>query len=345
MKTKCTPQTAQKLTNKVILVILAALALYASPSSRGDAAQCNQLPTAWTYSGSGSWFNSSNWCDGVPLCPFPACISNGGTAQINSTDQAAYACETFLGHFECFGPFCQGSGQSAGSLFVDGGTLNTCNWMHVGYQGTGNLKITNGGLVSSIGADIATGASSYGAATVDGSNSQWTVTGDPGVLYVGGTNGNAGGTGLLTVTNGGKASAGSVYVYKSGTLAGKGSVSGTTTIEGTLAPDWTLTITGDIIFLSIGNTPTMQCSVIPSNLGSIDAGVSGAATLDGKVSVTMTGTFTPGTQFTLLHAAGGLGNTRFLTQSINFPTGQNFTPKINYDANHVYLYLQPNTGP
>jgi hypothetical protein len=148
--------------------------------------------------------------------------------------------------------------------------------MHVGYQGTGNLKITGGGIVSSIGADIATGAGSYGGAAIDGSSSQWTITGDPGILYVGGTNGSTGGTGLLTVTNGGKASAASVYVYKSGTLAGKGSVSGTTTIEGTLAPDWTLTISGNITFLSVnGNTPTMQCSVTPDNLGSIDADVSG----------------------------------------------------------------------
>jgi hypothetical protein len=93
MKTKFTSQRARKLTKNAILLTFFALALSASPRSRGDAAQCNQLPTAWTYSGIGSWFTSSNWCDGVPLCAFPACISNGGTAQINSTDPAAYACD------------------------------------------------------------------------------------------------------------------------------------------------------------------------------------------------------------------------------------------------------------
>jgi hypothetical protein len=58
----------------------------------------------------------------------------------------------------------------------------------------------------------------------------------------------------------------------------------------------------------------------------------------------MTGTFTPGTRFTLLHAAGGLGTTQFSSQSIQYPTGQGFTPKITYDANDVYLCLVPVAG-
>jgi hypothetical protein len=50
----------------------------------------------------------------------------------------------------------------------------------------------------------------------------------------------------------------------------------------------------------------MQCNVVPTNSGN-DAHVTGAATLTGKLSVTMTGTFTCGTTYTLLHADNGLG--------------------------------------
>ena len=55
----------------------------------------------------------------------------------------------------------------------------------------------------------------------------------------------------------------------------------------------------------------------------------------------MTGTFTPGTTYTLLHADGGLTNT-FSSVSIRYPTNQCFTPVVTYDANNVYLYLQAN---
>lgn len=269
-------------------------------------------------------------------------INNGGTAQISTLAQTARACETYLG-FQ--------SGQS-GNLSLDHATLNQCSLMWVGYDGKGTLKITNGGLVTTLMAGyIAAHPGSSGAATVDGTNpdgrkSTWTVTGvSPGV-YVGGTDGSAGGTALLTVTNSGLVTAGSVHVWGSGTLTGNGTITMTSpstpvaTIDGTLSPNWPLTINGNLTF---GGGGTMQCNVTPANLGSVDVEVSGTATLDGRLSVTMTGSFTPGTRFTLLHASG-VRNGTFSTQSINFPPGQNFTPKINYDANHVYLDLEPNTG-
>jgi hypothetical protein len=114
-------------------------------------------------------------------------------------------------------------------------------------------------------------------------------------------------------------------------------------VDGTIAPNWTLTINGNLSFSS--TTATMQCNVTPGDLGSVDAEVSGTATLAGIVSVTMTGTFTPGTRFTLLHTSGGrYQDSKFSSQSINYPTGQGFTPVITYDTNHVYLCLVPNTG-
>lgn len=280
----------------------------------------------------------------MPICQAFTCISNGGTAQITSTDPPANACETLLGEDTC----CYNPGQS-GNLSVDGGTLNTCNELHVGYAGTGKLTIKNGGVFNTtFGADIGAVAGSNGSASVDGANSLWAIM-NSGVLYLAGTINGDGGTGLLTVTNSATVTAGTVHLYKSVTLTGNGTISmgsgsGTATVDGTLAPNWTLTITGNVTFSNIA--AAMQCNVTPANLGSVDAQVSGAATLNGRLSVTMTGTFTCGTTYTLLHAQGGrVNNSKFSSVSINFPTGQGFTPVVTYDTNNVYLSLTCNTGP
>lgn len=61
-----------------------------------------------------------------------------------------------------------------------------------------------------------------------------------------------------------------------------------------------------------------------------------------RVSVTMTGTFTPGTTFTLLRAdAGRVNNSTFLFESIIYPPNQCYVPQIQYDMYSVYLYLSP----
>ena len=342
MKMKSTSLKLRRtFTRNAILLAIAALALSASPASRADA-DCACL-TVWT-GGTGDWFNQSNWSYLVPDCgghcfisgkPIEADINNSGTAQITTSAPAAQACEVFLGR----------NAGDKGNLSVDHGTLNQCNEMWVGYEGKGTLSIRNGGIVTTpVGASIASRQNSSGAATVDGTNSQWTVTAN-GLFYVGGSINGEGGTGLLTVTNGGTfTTSGIVHVYKSGTLTGNGTVSTTsgTTIEGTLKPSGgRLTVSGNLSFA--GTAPVMQCNVVPSSADNVD--ISGIASLGGRLSVTMTGTFTPGTTYTLLHAAAGRGNTFFLSVSITFPPGQGWNPVIIYDANNVKLNLASITGP
>jgi hypothetical protein len=273
MKTKLTSQTARKLTKKVILLAITALALFALP---GVALAADCLPqTTWTDH-AGSWFTAANWNNGVPNSGTAALINNGGTAQISASLPAANACSLTLG----------GAGHSG----------------NVSVSTSGSLTVTYG-------------------------------------IVVGDTS--ATGTCLLAVNSGSSVTAASVHVYPSGTLTGNATVTtpngGTTTVEGTLSPNWTLTITGNLLFS--GTSPLMQCNVTPSNSGN-DAHVTGTATLTGKLSVTMTGTFSSGTnRYTLLYAEGGLGTTTFLTQSITYDPSQGFTPSITYDANHVYLDL------
>jgi T5SS/PEP-CTERM-associated repeat protein len=255
---------------------------------------------------------------------------------ISSTTQNAQACETFVSY-----------NGGSGYLIVDGGNLHTCNQLHVGSQATGALTIKNAGKVTTIsGADIGASTGSNGAAKIDGTNSSWTIAGgSSGTLYVAGI-GAAGGTGLLTVTNGGIVFVGSVHVYAPGTLAGNGTVSAPngTTIEGTLTPTvGQLAVSGDLTFHTTpGSTSTLECNVTPASADNVS--VSGSATLTGKISVTMTGTtFTAGSTYTLLHANGGLNNTSFVTVSIKGGSGDCFTPLITYPSNNkdVNLYLSP----
>ena len=310
--------------------------------------------TYWTDT-SGDWFTAANWSNGVPTCSLDAYINNAGTAQINSS--GATALSLTLGHYT----------TDSGTVSVSGGTLvvQVCGNgllgdIYVGYQGTGNLSITNGGYVTSgsgyIAASTSSSAASNGSVTVAGSGSAWQI-GDlytlHSVLFVGGNENGDGGTALLSITNGGTVTVQdngnetSATVGPSGTVSGNGTLDTSiskfqqlTDVKGTLAPNWTLTIGGN---LTLESSATMQCNVTPQNLGSVDVSVSATATLQthSHLSVTMTGTFTPGQQFTLLHTASGVNGT-FGSYSITYSPVPTYTPVITYDANNVYLYLRPN---
>ncbi|HZS54271.1 MAG TPA: hypothetical protein VFA65_07695 [Bryobacteraceae bacterium] len=322
MKTKSTSQRGRKLTNRAVLLIVVAFAVCAFA-----AVACAELriPTTSWIGANGSWFVAGNWSNGVPSSSKSADINNGGTANINST--GATACNLILGY----------NSTQSGTVSINGGSLAVTNEVEVGAFGRGTLTITNGATVT---AGLLTIAALHGA-----SDSVGTVTVDAGTFTintradVGGDNGTPGGVALLTVKNGGIVSASNLRVYGSGTLTGNSTVSTSsgTTIDGTIAPSGTLTVGGSLTFS--GTAATMQSKVVPA--GADNVSVSGAATLTGRLSVTMTGTFTPGTTYTLLHCDGPRNGT-FATQSINYPTGQCFTPVITYDAHNVYLYLQPN---
>jgi T5SS/PEP-CTERM-associated repeat protein len=212
------------------------------------------------------------------------------------------------------------AGTSGNVTVSNSGALQVTTSVVVGNHGTGSLSVTNG-----------------------------TVTG--GNMYVGGT-ASTDGTGLLTVTDSSTVTATSVLVYPTGTLTGNGTVSASsgTTIQGTIVPSGTapsndtLTISsGDLTFCSSsGCSPLMESKVVPAGADNVNVS-NGAASLSGKLSVSMSGTFTPGTTYTLLHAANGLRNTQFSSVSITYPTCQCFKPEIQYATNgeDVNLYLRP----
>jgi hypothetical protein len=214
--------------------------------------------------------------------------------------------------------------------FTDG------NWTNHVPNSTTAAVINNGGTaqISSLAANACSLTLDPGNASVGSMGSLQVVT----QIDVGGTAATE--IGLLTVT--GSVTAASVAVHTSGTLTGNGTVSGGTTIYGTLAPGpGRLTISsGNLTFSSSeGSTPLMESNVTPTSQDNVYVSA-GAATLTGKLSVKMTGNFTSGTTYTLLHAANGLNATRFSSVSITYPC-ECFTPTIQYTAHDVNLVLAP----
>jgi len=328
--------------------------------------------TAWNNPGTGDWFTPANWSNGVPTFLLDAFISNGGQAEISDPSTQAQAHSLTLG---------QNAGES-GTLLVDiaPNTQFTNLLMYgtsVGSGGTGTLLITSGGFVGTIGpASIASTPGSNGTVSVKGQvgahASTWTIVApdnNPAQLSIGGTQG---GTAVLDVHDHGAIEVSdsstqtgpSVVVGPSGTLTGNGLIvvvgAGSTSrqvqVNGTLAPSGA---SGSLRFsfaqnsnssLTLTHSATTECNVTPQdNPTSPQISVSpGAASLDGRLSVTMTGDFSSApTRYTLLYAAGGRDPSHLFFSSVSFkyPTGLGWAPQITYDGDYVYLdrvyYLTP----
>ena len=265
--------------------------------------------------------------------PYRFCVVGdfgSGSLQITNGGAVSSFSDSWIGYY------------SSGTVVVDGAnsTWNHSGIFVVGNYFTGSLLINNGGTVSVSGdfGCVACNSGSQGTLTVSGAASHWSNSDD---LFVGGSPPHgAGGTGVLRVNDGGIVEAANLTVYSPGTVTGSGLIQtkGGTTIEGTLAPDHTISFSGNLAFSGV--TATMLSNVTPESADNITVG--GAAVLMGRLSVALTGgPFQVGTQYTLLQAGGGLNGTTFCSISMTFPPNQGFHPEVTYDADHVYLILEP----
>ena len=200
---------------------------------------------------------------------------------------------------------------STSSAFAQAQCLTNTTWR----GGTGSWFIAsnwnNGVPTSSINAQVNNGGTAQ-IATAIGVGNACSLAIGPGNVTVNATTGG----GLLNVTD-------SVVVGSNGVL--------------------TLTNGGTVNAGNVTVSGTLDFNVVPSTSGSVKtSGAPGTVTLNSSstLNVTMTGTFTPGTRYTLLTATGGVTGT-FSHVTITRPPGPPcYTPRINYDANHVYLDLQ-----
>ena len=281
-----------------------------------------------TIDGSGStWTNNGFFYVGA---------DQGGIGILNITNG---------GHVNSNGSFAYiGYGtNSQSSATIDGANSlwNNFRGLYVGFNGQGTLTITNGGqMTNGTFANVGFSVGATGTLNVSGAGSLFSTGG---ALSIGGNAGGGGGTGLLHLNSGGTVSAATLNIWEPGTLTGTGSItnSTTTTIQGTLAPEQTISIAGNVTF-----GPTASTTVIVTPPGGGNVTVQGTVALSGQLGVTLSGgPFTPGTQYILLQAGGGLNSTTFSSVSIDFPPGQGFTPHVTYDADHVYLHLEPTGTP
>lgn len=173
-----------------------------------------------------------------------------------------------------------------------------------------------------------------------------TISGTGGLVLTGGSGETLSGTNTYsgsTIVNGGSlsingsiAASSGVTVNSGGTLAGSGTVPAVVLASGaTISPgsagSGTLKVNGSVAFSSGDN---FVVAVNGTSAGKLSA--SGAEALAGTLSVvTATGSYPLGQKLTVLTAAGGVTGT--FTVSPVVSTGAQFSSKVSYDANDVYL--------
>ena len=253
--------------------------------------------------GPGATETGSNWSFGAaPVSGDDVFVSNGGTAMLSS---AATVMRLDLAAL---------SNSATGTFTVQGGTgsLTVTTDVTVGEDGTGTLNVgsTGSGIVADTNGIIGEFAGSNGTATVSGTGSTWSNSGD---LNIGQT-----GTGTLNIQTGGTVSAGGVVTIArdagsvgtlnllTGGILQVGGTNGLASGAGTANFNFgggTIQVTGSNLTSSINAVLSTPSSTIDTNgLNAAFSGVltgSGGLTKSGAGTLALTGanTYTGGTNF------------------------------------------------
>jgi fibronectin-binding autotransporter adhesin len=226
-----------------------------------------------------------------------------------------------------------GASTAVSDLVISGGTLQFGNG---GTAGGFNYRTLtdNGAFVVNRSDAVAFAGVISGTGTV-------TQAGG-GALTLSGTNTYTGATSVTAGTLNVTGRVAGVGVASGATLTGNGTVGSTTIASGgTLTPGngsgpGTLSVSGN---LSLASGATYVDAVTPTatNLTS----VSGAASVNGNFTASFaSGTYTVGQRYTVLTASSGVSGTFATVSSSGSPTY--VKPRLSYDANNVYLNLDPN---
>jgi outer membrane autotransporter protein len=251
---------------------------------------------------------------------------------------------TFGGVFSGSGAFQKdGAGTTifTGANTYTGGTTINAGTLQLGNGGTtgsivGNV-LDNGTLAFNRSDTSTFGGVISGTGAVQQSGTGTTVFNTI-HTYTGATTVNAG----TLIVNGSIVSSSGVTVNPGGTIGGTGTLPKTAINGGALSPGnsiGTITVTGSLSFVGPGN---YIVEVSPSAADKTNVtGAPGTAALAGTLSAIGTGgMYTVGTKYTVLNATGGVSGT-FSNLAISGSFGAT-KPHIEYDANNVYLVLDPN---
>jgi autotransporter-associated beta strand protein/T5SS/PEP-CTERM-associated repeat protein len=200
------------------------------------------------------------------------------------------------------GLFIAARTRSVGSVDISG-QMTLADIVHVGYGGSGNLKLTGNGTITSNKADIGGFTTATGSATI--TNGLWQNTQ---AFFVG-----VEGNGSLTVSPQGRLTSESLYVGHSGNSTGSVTVSG-----------GNVTLTGSSSTLAVGVSGSGNLTVTNGGQVStkffqvgLQSGSSGTATVSGNASLTATDYVqvgvTSGSSGTLSLSGNGSLNTPVIT--------------------------------
>jgi uncharacterized protein with beta-barrel porin domain len=249
-----------------------------------------------------------------------------------------------------------GGAGLGGAIFVrQGGTLTITDFAQAGSDGQaqGAALYLDAGVTALLGATTGTSTISSSLGGVGGI----TKIGN-GTLILNGNSGSFGGAttvaaGTLEVgdaANPGASLGGTVLVNSGGTLGGHGTLGGNVTNGGNVQPGGTvavLTVAGTYAQSGAG---TLTIEITPGvaagpGIGYDQLRVDGTASLAGALSVISDpGNYMLGSRYTILTASGGRSGT-FATIDYNPIFAAYTTPAVTYDANDVYLTLDPILSP
>lgn len=238
----------------------------------GQAAHADSV--YWNGPASGNWFLDSNWVwdNHHPGSADSARIDSAGP-QIQSgetgTVDALLIGIVNTGNLNVAGTLNSGSvtlgynAGASGSIRVSGGSWTNTGALFIGEGGTGLVNITAAGTVTSASAQVGHASGSSGTVVVDGPGSRWQL--GSGNLDIG-----VGGTGSLSILNGGSVTSGNTTIGTDATGTGQALVSGA-------GSSWAST--GN---LYVGNAG--QGTLTIKDGGSVSAVGGYVATLDGSNS-------------------------------------------------------------
>jgi len=177
--------------------------------------------------------------------------------------------------------------------------------LYVGSGGTGQLAILDGAVLATLHGLVGYGDSDAGRVRISGAGSLWD---NHGQLVLGGDWSGEGGTGYLEVSEGALVKARDLTIWRTGVLAGDGTVQADSAVNhGTLSPGLsigTLTIAGDLTF-----EPNSLLEVEVDNAGQSDkVVVTGTVAIHGgTVKAASTETITRSQRYPIVEASDVVG--------------------------------------